>query len=44
MEFVIAVFVGIWIAAAGVIAYSRIKKDFSILDEKENDKKGDGQS
>lgn len=37
MEYVIAVFVGIWIAAAGLLAYIRIKKDFSdISGSKEN--------
>ena len=28
MEYVIAVFVGLWISAAGLLAYRRIKKDF----------------
>lgn len=37
MEYVIAVFVGIWIASAGLLAYVQIKKDFSdILGSKEN--------
>ncbi len=28
MEYLIAVFLGLWISAAGVISYSRLKKDF----------------
>ena len=30
MEFVIAVFVGVWISAAGILAYWRISKDFPV--------------
>ena len=29
MEYFIAVFVGVWVSAAGVLAYYRIRKDFS---------------
>lgn len=39
MEFAIAIFVGIWISAAGMLAYHRINKDFSDIqnsDSKEN--------
>lgn len=28
MEFVIAIFVGVWICLAGLLAYRRISKDF----------------
>lgn len=28
MEYAIAIFVGVWIAAAGLLAYVRISKDF----------------
>ncbi len=29
MEYYIAVFAGVWVSAAGVLAYYRIRKDFS---------------
>lgn len=32
MEYVIAFFVGVWISAAGIMAYFRIKKDFEDTD------------
>lgn len=32
MEYAIAIFVGAWIAVAGILAYSRIKKDYSDID------------
>ena len=32
MEFAIAIFVGIWISAAGLLAYHRISKDFADTD------------
>lgn len=43
MEYVIAIFVGIWISAAGLTAYFRIKKDFADTDvpESKKDKGGD---
>lgn len=42
MEYAIAIFVGIWISAAGILAYYRIKKDFADLDTTDkNDKEGD---
>ncbi len=41
MEYAIAIFVGVWISAAGLLAYYRIKKDFSDLEEKKDDKGGD---
>lgn len=28
MEFAIAIFVGVWVCAAGLLAYTRIRKDF----------------
>lgn len=34
MEYAIAVFVGIWISAAGILAYCRIDRDFSDVTEK----------
>lgn len=37
MEYVIAVFVGVWIAAAGLLAYSRIHKDFSDINVNEKE-------
>ncbi len=37
MEFAIAIFVGIWVAAAGLLAYWRVKKDFNETDKKEDD-------
>ena len=40
MEYAIAIFVGVWISAAGILAYLRIKKDFKEVtkdvEEKEN--------
>lgn len=47
MEYVIAIFVGVWISAAGILAYLRIKKDFAgvdvdshkIKEDKDGDKK-----
>lgn len=43
MEYVIAIFVGVWISAAGILAYFRIKKDFADVDVSDNakDKEGD---
>lgn len=38
MEYAIAIFVGLWISAAGILAYYRIKKDF---DTDNNGKDGD---
>ena len=38
MEFAIAVFVGIWVAAAGLLAYWRVKRDFDEIEKKEDDK------
>ena len=32
MEYAIAIFVGIWISAAGLLSYSRINKDFKDID------------
>ncbi len=37
MEYVISVFVGVWIAAAGVFAYIRICKDFKDIDKKKDE-------
>ena len=37
MEYVIAIFCGVWVSAAGLFAYWRIKKDFSQI----NTKKGE---
>lgn len=45
MEYVIAIFVGVWISVAGILAYLRIKKDFAgvdshkIKEDKDGDKK-----
>ncbi len=30
MEYAIAVFVGIWIASAGILSYTRMKKDYDM--------------
>ncbi len=38
MEYAIAIFVGVWVAAAGMLAYWRISKDFK---NATNDKKED---
>lgn len=38
MEFAIAIFVGIWVAAAGLLAYCRIKRDFDDIEKKEDGK------
>ncbi len=44
MEYAIAIFVGLWIAAAGMLAYLRVKKDFDNINtenktmSKENEK------
>ena len=40
MEYAIAIFVGVWIATAGLLAFGRIKKDFKGL---ENEDKEDNQ-
>ena len=37
MEYVIAIFVGVWIAAAGLLAYSRVKKDFKDLEKEDKE-------
>lgn len=42
MEYAIAIFVGVWIAAAGMLSYRRIKKDFEDIDISTD--KGDTQS
>lgn len=40
MEYAIAIFVGLWVAAAGMLAYHRISKDFaSVSTEKETKSK-----
>ena len=40
MEYFIAIFVGVWVSAAGVLAYWRIKKDFSnVNNEKEENER-----
>ena len=39
MEYVIAIFVGLWISAAGLFSYRRICRDFSETDD--SMKKGD---
>ena len=36
MEYVIAAFVGIWIAVAGLLAYRQIAKDFADVTKKDN--------
>ncbi|MBQ3499423.1 MAG: hypothetical protein IJA87_09905 [Clostridia bacterium] len=36
MEYAIAIFVGLWISAAGILAYYRIKKDFADTDKADN--------
>ena len=42
MEYAIAIFVGVWISAAGILAYYRIKKDFADIESSGNkDKEGD---
>lgn len=35
MEYAIAIFVGLWIAAAGILAYSRISKDFADISKED---------
>ncbi len=41
MEYAIAVFVGLWIMGAGLLAYHRINKDFaSTGSDKKSGKKG----
>ncbi len=42
MEYVIAVFVGVWISAAGIMAYFRIKKDFADIDTSDCKKDKEG--
>lgn len=40
MEYAIAVFVGLWIAAAGLLAYRQISKDFAdVSGNKEENRK-----
>lgn len=39
MEYVIAIFVGLWIGAAGLLAYRRISADFADISKKEEDTK-----
>ena len=36
MEYAIAIFVGIWIAAAGLLAYRQITADFADIGKKED--------
>lgn len=38
MEFAIAIFVGIWVSAAGLLAYWRVKKDFDEIDKKQEER------
>lgn len=35
MEYAIAIFVGIWIAGAGILSYVRVKKDYKEVNNKE---------
>lgn len=35
MEYAIAIFVGVWIAAAGLLAYRQISKDFADIGREE---------
>lgn len=35
MEYFIAIFVGVWVSAAGLLAYRQIKKDFAGIDKKQ---------
>lgn len=35
MEYAIAIFVGIWIAGAGILSYVRVKKDYSGVNDEE---------
>lgn len=42
MEIVIAVFVGVWIATAGIVSFVRIKKDYSDISQPtDSTKEGD---
>lgn len=41
MEYAIAIFVGVWITAAGLLAFFRVRKDFADLDTSD-DKKNNG--
>lgn len=35
MEYAIAIFVGIWIAGAGILSYVRVKKDYNGINDEE---------
>ena len=39
MEYVIALFAGIWIAVAGVVSYVRIAKDYKEISDAEDKNK-----
>ena len=38
MEYAIAIFVGIWVCAAGLLAYKQISKDFKGAERQNNNK------
>lgn len=38
MEIAIAVFIGLWLSAASILAYRRLKKDYSKDEARENRK------
>lgn len=40
MEYAIAIFVGLWICAAGLLSYRRIKKDFRDIDVQKKESGG----
>lgn len=40
MEYAIAIFVGLWVAAAGLFSYARLLKDFREIPEKTKNKEG----
>lgn len=42
MEYAIAIFLGVWLSAAGLLSYRRINKDFKDIDINKNE--GDKQS
>ena len=42
MEFVIVAFVGVWVALAGVLTYSRLKKDFKNIETDNKEGKENG--
>ncbi len=43
MEYAVVIFVGLWVVAAGVLAYYRINKDFADMNTEEEAKNKEGE-